>query len=155
MSYISQKKCKIIEGQLRGEQLANYLRQMNLEPKVWICEDGTGINAKVEYDAATDQLVGLVLPLDSKTGLPIPFTFLATSVENIEKYSKEPQSTLVYVVLAQPLMPNVPPFVIQIFGTDNKFNTENVLQRWSYTRRELKKYIHKHIQLIPQVLKSV
>lgn len=131
----------IIEGKLRCHELYNYLKQMNLPLKVWICEDATGINAKVEYHAATDQLVGLVLPIDSKTGMPIPFTFLANSVENIQKYSKEARTILVYVVLAQPLMPNVPPFVIQIFGTDNKFLAVNVQQRWNHTIKELKKYI--------------
>lgn len=146
MSYIGQNKCKIIEGELRSKDLANYLKQMDLEPIIWICEDGTGINAKVEYHPATDQLVGLVLPIDSKTGMPIPFTFLASSVDNIQKYSKEPQSTLVYVVLAQPLMPNVPPFVLQIFGTNNKFSTMDVLQRWNHTVRDLKKYVSKKMQ---------
>lgn len=113
---------------------------MKLELKVWMCEDGSGTNAKIEYDSSTNQLVGIVLPLHEKTGMPKPFTFLANTVEDIQKYSKEPMSSLVYVVLAQPLMPDVPPFILQIYGINNTFLTMNVIQRWEYTTRELKKY---------------
>lgn len=121
MNYISSSKQRIIEEQLR-------------------CQDATGLSAKVEYDSTTDQLVGLVLPTDAKTGMPRPFTFMACSVEEIQKYAKEPLSGLVYMVLAQPIMPNVPPFVLQMYGTDNKFTSMGVNQRWKYTRQELAKY---------------
>lgn len=114
---------------------------MNLPLKVWICEDATGINSKVEYHSLTDQLIGVVLPLNPNTGMPKPYTFLARSVEDIQKYSKEPISTLVYVVLAQPLTPNIPPFVLQIYGTDNKFLASDVFKRWQHTAKELKKYV--------------
>lgn len=139
VSHISQSKCQIIEGHLRTKELLNYLEKMQLEKIVWLCEDGTGINSKVEYHPSTNQLVGLVLPTNSTTGMPIPFTFMANSAEEIEKHSRERPSTLVYVILALPLKPNVPPFVLQLFGTDNKFTTDNVLQRWQHTIRDLQK----------------
>lgn len=141
MNYISQSKCKIIEGKLRCQELLNYLTELNLELEVWLCEDATGISGKVEYHSLTDQLVGIVLPLNSQTGMPQPFTFMARSVEDMQKYSKEPLSTLVYVVLAQPIMPKAPPFVLQIYGTDNKFSSVDVKHRWNHTIRELKKYV--------------
>lgn len=114
---------------------------MNLEKVVWLCEDATGINVKVEYDSTTNQLIGLVLPTDDKTGMPVSFTFQAKSVERIQSYVKAPKSSLVYVVLAQPIMPRVPPFILQIFGTDNKFTSEQVLKRWDHTVQELTKYV--------------
>lgn len=147
MSYISHNKARFNEGQLRTKELANYLEQLKLPKKVWICEDATGIIAKVEYDPASDQIVGIPLPMDSVTGMPISFSFMAQSVEDIQNYAKKPLSTLVYVVLALPLMPNIPPFVLQIFGTDNTFNAINVKQRWNYTVKELKKFVF--IQIIP------
>lgn len=110
--------------------------------KVWLCEDATGINSKVEYDKNTDQLVGIVLPLNVATGMPLPFTFLARTAEDIQKHSKESLSSLVYVILALPLMPKVPPFVLQIFGIDNKFTAVNVVNRWRYTIQELKRLVN-------------
>lgn len=114
---------------------------MKLEKIVWLCEDATGINTKIEYDSTTNQLVGLVLPTDIKTGMPVSHTYLARSVEEIQNNIKKPQSTLVYVVLAQPIMPKVPPYILQVFGTDNTFTSEHVLKRWDHTLSELKRYI--------------
>jgi hypothetical protein len=60
---------KIVEGQLRMSELKDFLVSNNLHLKVWISEDGTRILEKVEYDPQTNQLVGLVLPLE-KDGMP-------------------------------------------------------------------------------------
>lgn len=50
-------------------------------------------------------------------------------------------STLVYLVLAQPIMnKKVPPFILQVFGTDNIFQTQDVIFRWQHTRDELARY---------------
>lgn len=141
VNYISRSKCRIIEGQLRCQELANYLDKMDLPKCVWICEDGSGINAKTEYDPYTNQLIGLVLPTNPKTGNPIPFTFIVDSAEDIQKHTKQPLSTLVYAVLALPLQPDAPPFVLQIYGTNNTFTGDQVLNRWKYTIKELQKYV--------------
>lgn len=118
-----------------------YLEKIHLPKHIWLCEDATGINAKIEFHPATNQLVGIVLPLDSKTGLPQPFTYLASSAEAIEKNATQKMSSLVYMVLALPLKPGIPPFVLQVFGTDNKFRAENVALRLEHTSRVLKKYV--------------
>lgn len=70
MNYISRSKRRIIEGELRCQELHDYLTRLNLGMKVWLCEDATGLSAKAEYDSSTDQLVGLVLPINQKTGMP-------------------------------------------------------------------------------------
>lgn len=111
---------------MRCEELLNYMQRMKLDLKVWLCEDATGLNVKVEYNPSTDQLIGIVLPINSQTGMPEPFTFLARSAEDIQKCSEKSLSTLVYVVLAQPLVPGLPAFVLQIFETNNKFLATNV-----------------------------
>lgn len=138
MRYIIQRKQKIIEGELRCEGLKQYLEKLHLPKCVWISEDASGINSKIEFDPTTNQMVGLVLSLNA-SGMPLPFQFMATNAEEILMHINKPTSYLVYVVLAQPLLANVPPFLIQIFGTDNKFTTANVIERWKFTTAELKK----------------
>lgn len=113
----------------------------NIEGKkcVWLSEDASGIISKVEFDSKSNQMVGLVLPMNTITGMPMPFTHLARTTEEIEKNMKKDKPSLVYVVMAQPLKKGVPPFLLQIFGTNNKFTAQNVLLRWKYTVDELRR----------------
>lgn len=106
---------------------------------MWLSEDDTGVVSKIEYDSASDELVGLVLPLNRTTGMPICHTFTAKSAQEIAQHMGKSMSTHVYIVMAQPLKENIPPFLLLMFGTDNKFKTLSVLQRWKYIQKELKK----------------
>lgn len=139
MNYISEHKPKIIEGQLRCEELSQFLDKLNAPRTVWLSEDGSGIVSKVSYDSSTNQMVGLVLPTNRETGMPIPFTFVPSSVNEIEKQLEYPKSTLVYIIMAQSIKENIPPFVLQIFGTDNKFLATDVMSRWKFIKAELRK----------------
>lgn len=135
---IHEGKSKIIEGELRCKELSEYLDKHNAPREVWISEDASGIVAKVMYDSTTNQIVGLVLPTNKNTGMPETFSFTPQSAIDIDQQIKEnPQSTLVYLVMAQPLMDNVPPFILQIFGSDNRFTSKNVLLRWKHTKDQL------------------
>lgn len=130
----------ILEGELRCAKLLTYLEQTGSPKCVFLSEDASGIVKKIVYDERTNQLVGLVLPFNETNGMPIPFSFKAKSAADIEKYVKLQQSHLVYVVCAQPLKsPTVPPFILQIYGTDNTFKSNQVLKRWDYTVSELNK----------------
>lgn len=138
---INKKKEKIIEGELRYQQLAQYLDKLNAPREVWLAEDGSGIVAKVSFDSTTNQLVGLVLPIDENTGMPITFSFYPQTANEIEYQIRQNQkSTIVYLVLAQPMLDNAPSFVLQVFGSDNRFKSENVLNRWKHTRDQLARY---------------
>lgn len=143
MGYFNAYKSEVIEGQLRISELKHYLKSLKLELEsemvVWISEDGTSNVVKVEFDPKTNQMIGIVLPIDVTTGMPIPFTFLASSEEEIYKNMKCKKSTHAYIVMAQPIAKNIPAFVLQLFGTDNKFATQDVLLRWKHTRSELEK----------------
>lgn len=139
MNYIGENKCRIVEGELRSRELRKYLDDLGLPDDIWICEDASGIVAKIQHDSTTNQLVGLALPLNSETGLPIPFTYIASSAEDIQRFIRYEKSSLVYLVLAQPLVEGVPPFILQIFGTNNKFTAQDVSRRWEHTMNELKK----------------
>lgn len=83
-------------------------------------------------------MIGLVLPI-KENGMPQIMTFKAESAEKMKEHMNKPLSTLVYIVVAQPLKKKTPPFILQIFGTDNKFNKNSVLKRWEHTIGELKK----------------
>lgn len=124
---------------MRCEELNAYLDGLKLVKHVWLSEDATGIVAKVEFDPKTNQMIGLTLPMDPITGMPVAFTYLARNAEEIQANMQKKTSSLVYIVLAQPLKKGVPPFILQIFGTNNKFTTQNVLLRWKHTINELKR----------------
>lgn len=139
MEYVNKNKPNVKEGELRIKELKHYLESLKLPMGVWLSEDATQCVAKVEFDSKSNQMIGLVLPMDSKTGMPIPFTYLARSVEEIHKNMEREQSGYVYIVMAQPLVRGVPPFVLQLFGSNSKFKTRDVLLRWRHTLSELTK----------------
>lgn len=132
-------KCSkpIVEGEFRFQELVKYLDDRKLGREIWVSEDATRIKVKVQYDARRNQLVGLVPNLD-KNGLPKVGSFVADSAENIEKQlSSECASNYEYVIMAQP-MADIPPFLLCLFGTNNKFTTSQVLQRWKWLVQEAK-----------------
>lgn len=106
---------------------------------IFLSEDATRITQRVERDPRTNQMVGLVLPIDQHTGMPKSLSYLARNCKEIESNMRKPQSDSVYVVMAQPLALNVPPFVLQLFGSNNTFKTSDVLRRWEHTVNELKR----------------
>lgn len=118
------------------------MEKTNSPKSVFLSEDGSGVIKKNFYDARSNQLVGLVLPFNETNGMPKLFSFEAKTAADIEKYVQLPQSHLVYIICAQPIKRNVAPFILQIFGTDNKFNSDNVMKRWNHTVSELKAYVH-------------
>lgn len=131
----------MIEGDLRVSSLNEYLEKLKAPKVVWISEDASAIIPGISYHSPTGQLVGLALPLDEKTGMPIQRSFVPLSATDIAKQMAKPKATSVYIVMAQPIMEGVPPFILQLFGTDNTFNTQNVQRRWNHIRSELKKYV--------------
>lgn len=139
MNRIHTSKNRIVEGELRCELLCQHLERSSSPKSVFLSEDGSGVVKKVVYDSHSNQLIGLVLPMNEKNGMPIICSFKADSAELIKKHMEEPQSTLVYIVVAQPLNGKAAPFILQIYGTDNKFKAISVLKRWMHTENELKK----------------
>lgn len=139
MKYIDRSKTRIIEGRLRTEELSQYLDKMGTAKSVWLSEDATAIISRVKYDPKTNQMIGLLLPLDKDNGCPIPFSFLATDADTIEKFLKQPMSHSVYLVMAQALDEKVPPFVLQMFGTTQRFTSTDVNKRWLHTQSELRR----------------
>lgn len=141
MSYIQRRKEKIVEGELRCKDLSEYLDKIGAPREVCLSEDASGIVSQVSYDKSTNQLIGLVLPLD-KNGMPVSFSFTPNSVDQINDQMKRyERSTLVYLILAQPMKENASPFILLVYGTNNKFKSYDVLQRWQHIRDQLARLI--------------
>lgn len=138
VNHISKDKTLVIEGELRCKQLVKYLEDSNLPKTVFLSEDASGIVQRVVQESHTQQLVGLVLPYQSN-GMPQLFAYKVSSADDLERFMNNSKSNLVYIVVAQPLKTNCQPFILQMFGSDNKFTTDHVLKRWNYTVTELKK----------------
>lgn len=121
------------EGVFRFQELYNFLLKNNYSTTIWISEDQTKILEKLQYDVTTNKIVGCVLELDGN-GLVISDN-LATSASIIEKLSEKEKSAYAYAILAQPLSNNAPSFCLSIYGSNNKFNYSDVLNRWTYMRQ--------------------
>lgn len=138
--YIRNSGCDITLGILRTHELRNYIDERSLDPVVCLSEDGTRIIGRIQYDSKSNQLIGFVLPLNESTGMPIPFTYPATSLEEIFKHfsNDNPIATNMNVIMAQPVG-NAPPFCLLIFGTDNRYTGKHVAGRWQFIVKELAK----------------
>lgn len=134
---MGKNKEMVAEGVLRADELSQYLTEMNAPKHIWLSEDASGIISRFSYHSPSNNLVGIVLPLDVN-GMPVRDTFVPTSVNEIQQQMNNPLSTLVYLVMAQPMKKGIPPFVLTVFGTNNTFKAAD-MQRWKYIESELKK----------------
>lgn len=141
MRYINLEKNRVVEGEYRFKELLKFVEDHKTVKIVWLAEDATAVISKIKYDPITNQLVGLLLPTNSKNGSPIPFSFIAKNAEVIRQIvNSEPCSKSVYVVLAQVLDERIPPFILQMYGTNGSFTGGDVIRRWHYTKSELERY---------------
>lgn len=141
MRYIKDSKKCILEGELRCTELKTYLSDRNAGNDVWLCEDGSGLVSKIQYDQTLDQLVGMVLPLDEHNGCPKRYEHTARNQEEIKEFMRHGKSKYVYIVMAVPLKEGVAPFILQLFGTDNRFKATDVIKRWDHTIQSLQRYL--------------
>lgn len=84
---------------------------------------GSGIVPKAVYDTNSNKLVDLELPLNQETGMPISYSFMTRSLQEIAKNTLQPKSILVYVVMAQQVLFHASRFILQIFGTGNNLGS--------------------------------
>lgn len=139
MKHLQCDKERIIEGSLGCESLLKHLEATKAPKTVFLSEDASGIVAKVVFDVKSNQLVGVLLPLSEKTGMPKTLLFKAESAEQIREILEIRKPEMVYIVVAQPLAVNAVPFILQIFGSVNKFTARDVLNRWEHSIKELDK----------------
>ena len=138
--YIKSSHFHITEGILRTEELRNYLSERYCPNFVSLSEDATRIVGRVQYDSRTNQIVGFTLPINHKTGMPIPFSFPARNItEIIQHFSSGDVSGFLNVIMAQPVVKRVSPFCLLLFGTDSKYSAIDVKKRWQHIVNELNK----------------
>lgn len=137
--YITHGHGRAVEGQLRIQELSNYLSQRNLPRIVALSEDATRINGVPQYDSKSNEILGFVLPL-SGNGMPIPHSYPAKNFDEIYTYFRNgmPCAHFLNVIMAQP-MANVPPFCVLIFCSNSKYKAEDVAHRWEFITKELEK----------------
>lgn len=120
--------------------LKRYLSKNGYPLVVMLAEDGTRITPRAQYDERTNNMTGLVAPLDH-TGLPKPNYFNASDAQEMaDKLKSCPLASTAYVQLAVPLAPNAAPYVLLYMGTNNGFTYLDVLKRWIYTIEQLKEH---------------
>lgn len=138
--YINRSEYAVAEGVLRSQDLLKYLTELKSPLAVCISEDCTRVEGRIQYDSKTNQIIGFTAPIDKSTGLPVPFTFPARNAEEIFNYfsSENSVSSFVDIIMAQPLA-NVPPFCLAIFGSDSKYTSTDIENRWLYIKSELNK----------------
>lgn len=139
--YIRASNCRMTEGILRCEELSVYLKQRKQPPIVSLSEDATRMIGKIQYDSVSNQLVGFVLPADTKTGMPIPFAYPANNAEEIMNHflNGNAVASFLNVIMAQPLH-GAPPFCLLLYGSDNKYTADDVKRRWNYVTAELSRF---------------
>jgi hypothetical protein len=71
---------RIKEGVIRLAELKSFLQSRNLALKIWFSEDATRIMPRIEYDTASNELVGLVLPI-MENGVKV-IVFMATALNS-------------------------------------------------------------------------
>lgn len=138
--YIRDSNYNITEGILRCNELKIYLTDHRAPLCVNLSEDATRTIGKVQHDSRTNQLIGFVLPLGDENGMPIPFQYPARDAPEIINHfcGKNEISTFLNVIMAQPIDPNIPAFCLLIFGSNNKYTSCDVKNRWKYIVDQLK-----------------
>lgn len=138
--YIQASTCKVYEGILRSEELLIHLMSRNLPLAVSLSEDGTRIVGRIQYCSVTNQIVGFTLPTKTENGMPIPFSFPAKNAQEILSHfnGQNAPANFLNIVMAQPLG-DVPPFCLLMYGSDNKYDTTDVINRWTFIIADLKR----------------
>ncbi|KAL0098820.1 hypothetical protein PUN28_020765 [Cardiocondyla obscurior] len=123
-------KSNIADGIVRFKELKLLLIKQNYPLNVFISEDQTAIIKNVAYDSKSNQLIGFVSPCQ-ENGFPRSNVYV-NSVQDIENaFLKYAIGCNAYVYMAQPLIDNSSAFCLAVFASNNKFNYEDVLTRWT------------------------
>lgn len=137
--YIHRSDHSVIEGELRVDELVNYLKERQQE--MWVClsEDGTRVENRIQYDLRTNQVIGFVLPT-SENGMPVPLYYKARTADEIIGHFTQnyPVAAYVNTIMAKPIG-NAPAFCLLVFGTDNRYTTDVVSKRWEHITLKLNK----------------
>lgn len=140
--YMNRANCHIVEGEIRVQELLQYLGERRLPLEVCLSEDATRISGRIQYDVRTNQIIGFVLPINDLNGMPIPYSYQARNADEIchHFFAKHSVANFANVVMAQPNTQNTAPFCLLFFGSDGKFSADHVIKRWTFISNTLRKH---------------
>lgn len=128
---------EIEEGVPRYDLLLDYLKKNHYSMIVYGSEDQTKVKVELKYNGKFNTINGLVSPLD-ENGFPVKDTFKFTTIEKtinlVNTFSK---AEYVNVIMIKSLQNNSIPFMLCLYGTNNKFVSEDVTNRWLTVKHEL------------------
>jgi hypothetical protein len=128
----NENKEQIIEGKFRFDSMKNHFKSINVK-YAFASEDCTGIIQKVSYDRQSNSFIGFTLPLRNN-GFPEPSAFRIESYSDLEAtFKNETLSSLLNIHAIQPITRQdqaSSPFFISAYGTDNKFDSYDLINRW-------------------------
>lgn len=129
----------IVEGELRSTELARFLVENNYKNQIWLSEDATKIVSRIKYNSKTNNIIGLVLPLNNETGMPELNKFVFENVEKVQQFIDCYQkSEYAECFMAQSFCDGAVAFCVCLFGTNNKFKSEDVTKRVKFIQTSLK-----------------
>ncbi|KAK4887372.1 hypothetical protein RN001_003643 [Aquatica leii] len=122
---------RYVEGELQFVKLKECLNRRNYPLRVFVSEDQTAIVKRPRYDPKSNQLVGFLNETSTVTGFPLRNMNKINSLIDINNIVKNGiLSHNAYVFMVQPLVDGSPAFCLSIFGSDNRFSSDDVLRRW-------------------------
>lgn len=126
----------MLESELQIEYLFKYMSERHHTMTVWIAEDQTKVVEQVVYDKSSNRLLGFVTKL-AQNGFPEKNSFLATSAQAIKThFDNGIRAPYVNVIMAQPLNANASAFCVAAYGSNNRFTSTDVQNRWEYLESE-------------------
>ena len=132
-SILSSSKHKLIEGEFQYSGFPGTVQPLGC--KYAFCgEDSTVVIPKVSFDCHSSSFVGFVLPL--KNGLPSSRFYSTTSLDELELWHNEvDKASLLNIHVIQGLTAQNQvaslPFLLAAYGTNNKYNSYDIVSRWS------------------------
>ncbi|CAF4380457.1 unnamed protein product [Rotaria magnacalcarata] len=130
----------LTEGHFDFNRVGDYFNSKKTT-LAFCAEDCTATVSKIVYDTQTDTFIGFPLPLD-QNGLPIAKLYSTDSFTCLENwYLNDPIAKSLGAHLIQPLsssLENTSPYLLAVYGTNNKFKSPDVIARWGYIYRQCK-----------------
>ena len=131
-SLYNENREHLVEGAFRSEAMEDHFRTMNVN-YAFVSEDCTGVVQKVSYDRQSNSFVGFCPPLEND-GFPRASSFNIQSFHDLEvAFRTLPRSSLINIHAIQPITrpgQHSSPFLLSAYGSDNKFDTYHLLNRW-------------------------
>lgn len=126
-----------VEGSYNIDDLEAYIQKYQLVGIPFVhSEDATRCKKGIQYDKKRNQCVGFSMQYNN--GIPIIDSYPCTNPTVVQSYFDNcSKSSYLQAWLLKPLKSNVPPFLFQFFGFDNRFTSNDAQSRHEYGKQLL------------------